>query len=69
MTAPTLVPDATRCPDCRAPLSGTGSCAACGLRLTGPEATRLWEVDVELLTLGHTRARLLDERDELPISS
>ena len=51
MTAPTLLPDATRCPDCRAALTdtGTGWCAACGLRLTGPEATRLWEVDVELL--------------------
>ena len=65
MTAPTLVPDATRCPDCRATLAGTGSCSACGLRLTGPEATRLWEVDVELLGLERSRRLLLDEREAL----
>jgi hypothetical protein len=65
MTAPTLVPDATRCPDCRATLAGTGWCSACGLRLTGPEATRLWEVDVELLGLERSRRLLLDEREAL----
>ena len=65
MTAPTLVPDATRCPDCRAALPGTGSCPACGLRLTGPAASRLWEVDVELLELDHSRRQLLDERASL----
>ncbi len=65
MTAPTFVPDATRCPDCRATLSGTRSCPACGLRLTGPEATRLGELDVELMGLDRSRRLLLQEREAL----
>lgn len=65
MTAPSLLPDATRCPECSAALPGPGRCPACGLHLSGPAATRLWEVDCELLRLGHTRERLLDERGDL----
>ena len=65
MTAPTRFPDATRCPDCWSDLTGAASCEACGLRLTGPGATRLWEVDVELLGLERSRRALLDEREEL----
>lgn len=65
MTAPSLSPDATRCPDCSAPLAGTGTCPTCGLRLTGPEAARLWEVDLELLGLERTRGALLAERGRL----
>lgn len=58
-------PDATRCPGCSAPLPGIGSCPACGLRLRGPEAARLWEVDTELLRLDASRLALLAERDTL----
>lgn len=58
-------PDATRCPGCSAPLPGIGSCPACGLRLRGPEAARLWEVDTELLRLDAARRGLLAERDTL----
>lgn len=58
-------PDATRCPDCGTVLPGTGSCPACGLRLRGPEAARLWEVDTELLRLEDSRAGLLAERATL----
>ena len=62
MTAPSLAPDPTRCPACRAPLPAGGSCPACGLLLRGPLANRLWDVDCELLRLDHTRAGLLTER-------
>ncbi len=65
MTTATLLPDATRCPDCRAVLAGTGACGACGLALTGPAATRLWQVDVELLRLDDRRTSLLAERVRL----
>ena len=65
MTAPTLVPDGTRCPDCSAPLTGAVSCPTCGLRLTGPEAGRLHEVDLELLRLDRSRTALLHERGRL----
>lgn len=65
MITPVLSPDATRCPQCRAVLDGSGGCASCGLRLTGPEAARLWEVDCELLRLDATRLGLLDERSGL----
>ncbi len=58
-------PDATRCPGCSAALPGIGSCPACGLRLRGPEAARLWEVDTELLRLDASRRALLAERDTL----
>ena len=65
MTAPALHPDATRCPQCSAPLAGSGSCQTCGLRLTGPDAARLWEVDSELLRLDAARLPLLAERSRL----
>jgi hypothetical protein len=65
MTAPALSPDATRCPQCTAPLAGAGACDACGLRLTGPEAARLWQVDLELLQLEAARRPLLAERSAL----
>lgn len=67
MTAPAVLPlpDATRCPDCRAVLTGPSSCAACGLSLSGPAAGRLWEVDVELLRLDAARGELLRERSAL----
>jgi hypothetical protein len=65
MTTPLLSPDATRCPQCSAPLTGAGACGACGLRLTGPEARRLWEVDSELLRLDAARMPLLAERSSL----
>jgi len=64
-TAP-LTPDATRCPDCRAPLTrtagGAAHCERCGLTLAGPQAVRLWEVDTELLRLDASRGALLAER-------
>jgi hypothetical protein len=64
MTAPTR-PHASRCPDCWADLTGPDACAACGLRLTGPQAARLWEVDLELVGLERSRRALLDEREAL----
>jgi hypothetical protein len=65
MTAPALSPDATRCPQCTAPLTGSGGCDSCGLRLTGPEAVRLWQVDLELLQLEAARRPLVAERSQL----
>ncbi len=46
------------CPACNAPLSGAATCPACGLRLVGPDAQMLWELDRRL-------APLLVERDLL----
>ena len=51
--------DPTRCPDCGAQLTGTTTCAACGLLLRGPLALRLWEVSTELERLTEARAALL----------
>lgn len=65
MAAPLLSPDPTRCPQCSAQLPGSGSCTRCGLRLTGPDAARLWEVDCELLRLDAARAPLVAERGAL----
>ena len=65
MTAPSLAPDPTRCPDCRAPLPSGEACPACGLPLTGPAAHRLWDVECELLRLDHARDTLLAERAAL----
>jgi hypothetical protein len=62
MTSPSGLPP---CPDCRTPLTGATRCASCGLRLTGPEASRLWQVDQELAALDAHRGRLLAERAEL----
>src|SRR5690349_5015180 len=53
------------CPDCAAPLTGAPTCLACGLRLIGPEAVRLWEVDVALAGLETRRGELLTERRTL----
>ncbi len=65
MITAVLAPDATRCPQCAVTLTGPGGCAACGLRLTGPEAGRLWEVDVALHRLDAERVPLLAERAAL----
>ena len=65
MTAATLLPDPTRCPDCRGTLAGTGTCPACRLPLSGPAAERLWQVDTELLRLEQVRGDLVRERAEL----
>ncbi|MCW2715525.1 MAG: hypothetical protein JWN88_2572, partial [Frankiales bacterium] len=76
MTAPAappaspLLPDASRCPDCRAPLAVPGSgrataCPRCGLPLTNRWALRLWDVDTELLRLHARREALLVERTGL----
>jgi hypothetical protein len=56
---------ALACPDCRVPLTGTATCAGCGLPLRGPQAARLWQVDVDLSRLDAARAALLDERRSL----
>ena len=53
------------CPDCRALLTGAPTCLSCGLRLTGPEAARLWEVDQALVALDAHRGNLLVERGQL----
>ena len=54
-----------RCPDCRSALDGSAACPACGLRLTGPSAQRLWEVDLALAALEEQRGPLLVERGGL----
>ena len=46
------------CPHCSAPLTGAPACPRCGLRLVGPDAARLWQVDQQL-------GPLLRERGEL----
>jgi hypothetical protein len=61
-TAPTA---ALSCPDCRAPLTGVPTCAACALPLTGPHAVRLWQVDVALARLDAARSSLGAERVSL----
>jgi hypothetical protein len=53
------------CPSCAAPLPGGPRCPACGLRLVGADAQRLWHVDQELLALDGRRAALLGERVRL----
>jgi hypothetical protein len=62
MTDETPVP---ACPSCGAPLIGASTCAGCGLRLTGPEAGRLWQIDVALGDLERRRVELLQERGPL----
>ena len=61
MTAAPLPP----CPDCGAPLTGQPTCATCGLRLVGPDAVRLWEVDQALAGLDVRRTELTLERRRL----
>jgi hypothetical protein len=49
-----------RCPNCAAQLqAGVPACPSCGLRLQGPDAGRLWQVDQELARLGEERRRLV----------
>ncbi|MCW2572928.1 MAG: hypothetical protein JWO88_2986 [Frankiales bacterium] len=62
MTSPAALPP---CPECRAPLTGAPECGRCGLRLTGPEAARLWQIDQALAGLDAHRAALLAERPPL----
>src|SRR3954447_4434081 len=62
MTSPVAPPP---CPHCEAPLTAATTCARCGLRLTGPEAARLWEVDQALAGLDVRRTELLGERGRL----
>ncbi len=59
-----MTPDASVCPRCSGPLSQR-CCGSCGLVLTGPQAARLWSVDVELAGLPARRQSLLAERDQL----
>ena len=48
------------CPSCGQPVvAPCASCGTCGIRLTGPDAVRLWEVDQQLATLGGERRELL----------
>lgn len=63
-TSPPATP-ALACPDCRVPLTGDPSCTTCGLLLQGPQAARLWQVDVELTRLDAARTGLLAERSML----
>jgi len=62
MSAAGLSPDPTRCPACGVRLVHATACRGCSLRLTGPAAQRLWEVDTELLRLAATRRELVVER-------
>ncbi len=48
------------CPNCATPLvMGVSACERCQIRLTGPEAVRLWEVDQHLGTLAAERGALI----------
>ncbi len=50
----------TPCPSCGHPFpAGAPACPACGVRLVGADAQRLWEVDQQLAALGRERATLL----------
>ncbi|MGN6299634.1 MAG: SCO7613 C-terminal domain-containing membrane protein [Angustibacter sp.] len=50
------------CPDCGRPLPAQApSCPACGVRLVGPDAQRLWQVDQQLATLSRERTALLTQ--------
>ncbi|HEY4315554.1 MAG TPA: hypothetical protein VGO19_08635 [Actinomycetes bacterium] len=56
----TLLADPTRCPSCLALLTDSRDvCPACGLRLTGPTAARLWTVSVQVHEGLMERGRLL----------
>lgn len=48
------------CPDCAAPLPPSPTaCPTCHLPLTGPQATRLWQIDQSMLALRAERIDLL----------
>ena len=53
------------CPGCDAPLTGSPACPGCGLRLSGPHAVRLYQVDLRLQALDGERTALLSERERL----
>ena len=53
------------CPECQTLLTGDPSCRSCGLTLIGPDAERLWQVDVELGQVDARRGVLLAERGQL----
>ena len=55
------------CPDCAAPLPpGVTACPTCRLRLTGPAAARLWEVDQLIGSLRCERTGLLSALRSAP---
>src|SRR3954469_21777130 len=62
------MPTELACPSCDLPLRVVdGSCTHCGVRLDGPTAGRLWQVDQQLAGLRDERAALLDRlRRESP---
>ena len=64
------VPDLA-CPACSAPFTpGAAACPACGIRLVGPDAMRLWEVDQQIAALRAEAAGLLESmRAPLPAGS
>lgn len=66
MSAPDLA-----CPACSAPFTpGAAACPACGIRLVGPDAMRLWEVDQQIAALRAEAAGLLESmRAPLPAGS
>jgi hypothetical protein len=56
----TLLADPRRCPSCAAGLGERpAQCPACGLRLDGPTAARLWQVSLEAVRLLGERSRLV----------
>ncbi|CAM3624701.1 hypothetical protein NOMA109596_04055 [Nocardioides marinus] len=59
------------CPACRAPFApGAAACPACGIRLVGPDAVRLWQVDQQIAALRAEAAGLLESmRAPLPAGS
>ena len=59
------------CPACSAPFSsGAAACPACGIRLVGPDAMRLWEVDQQIAALRREAAGLLESmRSPLPVAA
>lgn len=49
------------CPHCEATVqTGASACQRCGIRLTGRDAQRLWEVDQQIASLVAERGRLID---------
>ena len=59
--------DATRCPSCSAVLPAErNACAACGLRLTGVLAGRLWQVSVQAAELLETRRLIIEQMRHEP---
>jgi hypothetical protein len=62
--------DPTRCPSCSAPLTPErDACRACGLRLTGPLASQLWQVSVQAAELLDRRAALIAQLRREPAAA